>query len=236
MVNFPQKLGNQATGIYTTADGLYTIKEQQRLLSGSDWPPSTGSGGGGGGVTNNGLGGSWDYTNTTEYNFDGNQTSPTDLTNDVSFGNLSNFDVEFDLSADTDHGSNQWFFCNGPYNITNGVLVGVWDTSGNEGIAVAGAGIGGYGNTPYSTISDETYFTCSIEFRLSATTANNTIKIYHDNVLQGTQTNVGQQYVNWDYLYIGMGSSGGTQANPSWSTGSTAFKGSIKNISIRDNS
>lgn len=232
MVNFPQKLGNQATGIYTTADGLYTIKEQQRLLSGNDWPPT--SGGGAGGVTDNGLGGSWDYTNTTEYTFSGGQTTPTDLSSQVSFGSLSNFDIEFDLSCDLDAGSNQWFLSNGNYSLNDGVLWGVWDAGSYEGIAIAGGGIGAYGNQAYANIPDETYITISCEFRLSPTTANNTIKIYHNGVLQGTQSNVGQSSVSFDTLYVGNGAYQGTHANPTFT--SSSFAGSIKNISIRDNS
>jgi hypothetical protein len=188
------------------------------------------SGGGGG---TNGLGGSWDYTNETEYTFDGTQTSPVNLSSAVSFGNVSNFDVEFDISCDRDYSDNQWFLTNGNYSIDGGLLFGVWNSGGNEGIAIAGGNIGAYGNQPYANIPDETYITISAEFRLSVTQSNNTIKIYHNGILQGTQSNVPEDTINLNYLYVGMGSSNGTFANPlPWN--SSGIKGSIKNISIRE--
>lgn len=40
MVNFPTKASASISGIYTPADGIYSLRDQRRLLSGTDWPPA----------------------------------------------------------------------------------------------------------------------------------------------------------------------------------------------------
>ena len=39
MVNFPVKASASIADIYTPADGIYSLRDQRRLLSGTDWPP-----------------------------------------------------------------------------------------------------------------------------------------------------------------------------------------------------
>jgi hypothetical protein len=44
MVNFPVKASASIADIYTPADGIYSLRDQRRLLSGTDWPPPAGIG------------------------------------------------------------------------------------------------------------------------------------------------------------------------------------------------
>ena len=220
MVNFPTKASASISGIYTPVDGIYSLRDQRRLLSGTDWPPSAvsgGGGGGGGGATGN------IYSNTNSYTFNGSQTSPTNLSSGISAGTVADFDLQFDIYTTGTNGNNEWFLSNNGYNDTNGFLLGYYDNV-YHGIAVAGNGIGGYGFDPASNLPTSQTVTVRVECRFSSA---GTISVYHNNSLQGTSSGYTTSGINWDYLYLGMGRSssvGGGFSSP--------FAGTISNIYI----
>ena len=219
MANFPIKSSASISGIYTPADGIYSLRDQRRLLSGTDWPPSGGGGGGGGG----GGAPSGDlYSNTNSYTFNGSQTSPTNLSSGISAGTVGDFDLQFDIYTTGNNGTNEWFLSNNGYTETNGFLLGYYNTT-YHGIAVAGNGIGAYGFDAASNLPTAQTVTVRVECRFSSA---DTISVYHNGSLEGTQSGYTTTGINWDYLYIGMGrsSAGGSFSN--------AFTGTISNIYI----
>ena len=171
--------------------------------------------------------GPWDFEDTSIYQFSGSQSGATDLSSSINLGNLRDFDLEFEINADINHSSNAWFLCNGPYVDADGILLGLWDAGGYEGIAVAGGAIGGYGNTPYANVPHNTWTKIQIQARLDSL---GTIEIFQNNSSIGTQTGISPHSINWNYLYIGRGSSQGTKASPTW--GNDGLNGFLKNIRI----
>lgn len=215
MANFPQGIGKTLSSIYTTVDGIYSLKDQQRLEAGGDWPPSFTTPAGT--PTN---GGTFDYFNSTTYTFDGTQTSATDLSSGISLGVLADFDLEFDLYHEAGNG-NDWMLNNGGYNETNGILIGLYNSAK---VAIAGNGIGGYGYYSSTDTTLDTWMHILIECRFSGSTK--TIHTYYDGTSQGQNSGYTTTGINWNRLYIGMGKS---QDSDNWSS---AFYGSIKNIGI----
>ena len=178
--------------------------------------------------------GPWDLEFNTSYTFSSATQSGQQLLNAGAsgLGNLDDFDLEFEIYSQTNMSTNQWFLCNGPYTEQDGFMLGLYDTGGYEGIAVAGGRIGGYGNNPYATIPYNQWTHVQIKCRFSSNVASERkIEIWQDGVLIGTQTNLPSgTSISWDYLYIGQGSSSGSKHSPTWA--SMGFFGTIRNIKI----
>tara|TARA_B100000212_G_scaffold334146_2_gene304469 strand:- start:381 stop:1652 length:1272 start_codon:yes stop_codon:yes gene_type:complete len=178
--------------------------------------------------------GPWDFEDTTSRTFSGTGAGIEIIGPSAGnqLGNLDDFDLEFEVYSQTNMSSNQWILCNGPYTDPEGFMIGIYDVSPYEGIAVAGGRIGGYGNSPYATIPYNTWTHVQIKCRFSSTVASERkIEIWQDGVLIGTQTGLpSNTLINWDYLYVGQGASGGSKPSPSWS--SMGLYGSIRNVKI----
>ena len=176
--------------------------------------------------------GPWDFEDTTTYTHSGSGSGTQIIPGGTQLSDMDDFDFEFEVKSQTNQSSNQWILTNGPYTDPDGFMIGIYDLQAYEGIAVAGGRIGGYGFNPMITIPYDTWTHVQLKCRFSSTVASERkIELWQDGVLIGSQANypVGT-YINFDYLYVGRGSSGGSKNSPTWSN--HGLYGSIRNIKI----
>jgi len=171
----------------------------------------------GGGAPTNATG-TLVYSNSNQYNFNGNQTSPTVLT--VGLGVIADFDLEFQVSPNNVT-SNPWVLNNGGYSELYGFLYGIYPNSS----AIAGNGIGAYGYyTGASTaMSTSGWTSVTVKVRLSASE----IEVLENGTSFGVQTNYSSTGIEWDVINLGIGKS--SDNSPNWSG---PYDGSIRNIFI----